>query len=489
MGERTLCFNGIDGATGRYALPPMTAEELVARVRWGPAPEGGGRALRALLARLRRRRRPRRKPRSRPMWDPACDPRSAGWGVVFAAAEPRLVALREALAPLLELRRGPLRRGAGRWIFREFHGPDGYQAGESAHDFLSRHGVGPGPADVARVPYYLLIVGDPETIPWSFQYQLDVRYAVGRLHFDTLAEYARYAAGVVAAETASLDRPRRVAVFAPQNADDVQTATTAESLASPLARGLAGRPDCVVESAIGRDATKARLAHLLGGGEAPDLLFTAGHGLLFASGDPRQRAAQGALICQDWPGPRAWPGTLPAEHFFAAADLADDAAPRGLFAFHFACCSAGTPTHDDFSHLEEPDRMAPEPFLSPLARRLLAHPRGGALAVVGHVDRAWGCAIEWPGAGRQIQPFEDCLAHLLAGCPVGWAMESFGERYAELATVVAAELAAMHHGRSSDAVTLAMFWTACHDARNYAVLGDPAVRLPAVASLGRESGA
>jgi hypothetical protein len=107
-----------------------------------------------------------------------------------------------------------------------------------------------------------------------------------------------------------------------------------------------------VEQVLAQEATKSRLSQLLGGPETPALLSTASHGMGFAKGHPRQLAHQGALLCQDWPGPSAWhgQGTIPAEHYFAADDVGEDARLLGLVAFHFACCGAGTPRWDDFAH-------------------------------------------------------------------------------------------------------------------------------------------
>ena len=103
--------------------------------------------------------------------------------------------------------------------------------------------------------------------------------------------------------------------------------------------------------------------------------------------------------------------------------------------------------------------------------------QAGALAVIGHVERAWFCSMEWPGAGAFIQPFEDSLDKLLAGYPVGAAMEPFGQRYAELGADLSSELEEIVRGGPKNDALLTELWTNSHDARNYVVLGDPAVRL------------
>ena len=71
-------------------------------------------------------------------------------------------------------------------------------------------------------------------------------------------------------------------------------------------------------------------------------MLTATHGIGFPADDPRQRAHQGALICQEWPGPQAT-GPVPESQYFSADDVPAGADLTGLVAFHFACFGAGTP--------------------------------------------------------------------------------------------------------------------------------------------------
>lgn len=461
--------NGLNGAGGGYLLPPLSPAVVAALARGERLDAEERRELAARYAATT----------GGLLGVVDADPTDlgqAGWGVVFAEdADP---AVREALAPLLEHRRRQA-TAERECRYRDYPGADGYRAGESVTEFLVRHRVTPGqPANPDRMPYYLLLVGNPEAIPFRFQYLLDVVYAVGRLHFDTPEEYERYATSVVAAERAA-GRPRAV-FFGVRNPDDQATQLSADHLVAPLAADADGRlAPASVQTVLGEQATKARLGPLLGGADTPTLLFVAAHGMGFPNGHPRQLPHQGALLCQDWPGPIHWRGAIPEAFYFAADDLPGEARVSGLIVFLFACFGAGTPRTDDFAWqaLGRPAAIAPHAFVGRLPRRLLGHPRGGALAVVGHVERAWSFSFLWPGVGAQVDAYREMLRRLLAGEPIGWAVEVLNDRFAALSTQLEMEKEEVAYGKVADELTLSSLWTARNDARNAIVLGDPAVRL------------
>ena len=483
--EDLLFFNGINGASGDYLLPPLSAEQ-VSKIAQGEEFDPDN------LEDIELKKRQKEEPGFAPI--EGVDPKNlaeTGWGVIFAYdADP---AIREALSELLDYRKQQATQQHEHY-YKEYKGPQGYRYDkaknqyESKKNFLARQGVSSGPADPDKMPYYLLIVGDPVTIPYRFQSQLSVQYAVGRIYFDTLQEYAQYAHSVVEAETGNLSLSPSAAFFGVCNPGDAATNLSTQDLIQPLSEWVVEKhTDWDVKTILKEEATKARLGQLLGGSGTPSLLFTASHGMGFPNGDPRQLPHQGALLCQDWPGREWGRKPIPEDFYFSGDDIGEQARLLGMIAFHFACYGAGCPQKDEFDghskFLSQRPDIAPYPFLARLPQKLLSHAQGGALAVIGHVDRAWGCSfsssdIRGSSADkRQIAVFQSSVKRLLEGHPVGSAVEYFDERYAEISSDLSSELEEIKFGAVPNNQSLAGMWTANNDARNYAIIGDPAVRL------------
>lgn len=469
-----IILNGIDGVTGNYLVPPMSQAEAADIARGRPVESTLGTWFRAAVSVLRRPKL------GLPMDVDPTNLARAGWAIVFPANA--TAELKAAVQPLLDRRKAIVPPDRCKLLE--------YRPGETMKKWLQRHGVAPGSVIPTKVPYYVTLVGGPAEIPFEFQYLLDVEYAVGRLCFDQLDQYRTYAEGVTEYETGSQRRNRKEVVYwGPRHAADRSTQLSADSLICPLMEGVAAVNDQPAESAIAAergyrstcyraaDATKAKLLETLNSTNEPGpaVLFTASHGMGWPKDDPRQRPAQGALLCQDWAGF----GQISPEHYLTAAEISDEANVSGLIAFLFACYGAGTPQNDNFltDRGRGPVAVAPEPFVAAIPQRLLSHRNGPALAVIGHVERAWGYSIRPTGAGAQIGPFREFLARVLAGEPVGHATKNFSERYAVLSSELLTQLDESNPGNQPTPQEIAATWVERNDAQNYVLLGDPAVRI------------
>ncbi len=405
--------------------------------------------------------------------DDANDLSQAGWCMVFPAGQDSS-AVKAALKPLLDLRAGE----AGP-LFQVMDGDRGYQPGDTAERWLRRRGLDLRMVDpTAGVPYYVVLAGSAEQIPFEFQYKLDSYWAVGRLYFDSPEGWAQYAAKAAAAEQTK--SPKTAAIVATRHPNDPATQLFHDNMALPLLNGtdaqhppLGSNRGFAVQGLLADDAKKQNILDLIAGkrpGGRPSLLFSGSHGMRFDMTDPEQAAKQGALLCADFKAG----APVPPTSFLCERDLGGISCD-GMIHFFFACYSAGCPAMDTYDRMPDGSEKAlmPKPVVARLPQGLLSR---GALAVIGHVDRAW--ASSFKGAGRpQIQEFRFTLDQILKGVRVGQATDQFNQRWSVLSASLSDLLRNRQFAGQVSDDDLGDAWKARNDARNYVVLGDPAVRL------------
>src|SRR5271154_4312054 len=358
-----------------------------------------------------------------------------GWCILFASdADP---AIKAQLQPLIDLRRKQVNDDH---LFQIFEGNEsGVRPNQTADDWVEYRGVSlTAKVDpTAGVPYYVLLVGHPDRISFDFQNLLKMQWAVGRLAFDDIEDYGRYAQAVVAYEAPAFRPSQRknAAVWITRNDNDVATAMLSGALCPnfvdgprPLGSGAARFTLDAFTYATAKQATKQQLIDILRGnlpGGPPAVLFTGSHGAEDPLTDPAPpRRMQGPLLPQEWVrDPPAGPNNL-----FSAEDIPADAQLQGTMAFLFACYSGGCPTDNNYYFNPDGSKIpiAPSPLIAALPQALL---RRGTLAVLAHVDMAFPYAFQDVTRTPQVQAVRDPLPYLMQGRRAGYAADCLSDRW------------------------------------------------------------
>jgi hypothetical protein len=455
----------IDAVTGELLVPALSVDEVDAALRerltecWSAARPLAS----AVTAGVRLR-----SVFERAQAPDLGDPRAVGWTYLVSAEDPDRDAIARALEPLARHRgmidpQVPL-------VF----------SGEPPEDWRGwieeqYNALGTG------TPHYVLIVGDPERIPFHFQAVLDSAASVGRLAFAEVGALEAYVEKVLRVEADTVGSTRRQALmFATDRGAPDPTHYSRRFMAEPIQQHLDGL-GVPVRGLYGADATQERLLEALTGGRFA-LIYTATHGAALPQASlETQREVNGAIVCTPEPG-----ATQP--ELLAARDVPGEDVPvaEGAVVFAFACFSGGTPAESDFAHwigLDSPGVR--ESFVAALPNRLLAHPRG-PVAFIGHVDLAWLDAFDDPDDPDiaifwhpRLTPFLKAVETVVAPQPVGLSMTAINKRFdignAGLAIAFDRQQRGTLREGAADRQRLARAFIARSDAQNYLVLGDPAV--------------
>jgi hypothetical protein len=481
----------VNAATGQ-AYPPLPAASL---------PHLGG-DLRGAANRAARAQEAGHLATDYSVNDPN-DLSQTGWCVLFAN-DTQAAAEKEQLMPLLNLREKQVQDPSGR-LFQIFEGDRGVKLNQTGENWAMYRGVSlTAPVSPAKgVPYYVLIVGGPERISFEFQHLLKMQWVVGRLAFDDIADYGRYAQAIVEYESKDFQpfQRKNAAIWVTRNGD-AATAMLSGTICPEFTdkdNWLGSQSGFTLDAfthdnPADKQATKEQLKNIMRGdieNGPPAVFFTGSHGADFsASDEATQRQRVGSLYTQTWLYGTAPPGE---NDLFSATDIPDDAQLQGSMAFLFACYGGGCPANDTYFLNDDgsPRPIAPSPMVARLPQALLSR---GVLAIIAHVDMAWAFGFQNTSGTAQVQALRTPLELLMQGKRAGFAADSLSLMWSTLSAnlgiqfgtfALSAAAAALGAGAAAsvsqlntrDATDLAYRTIARDDARNYIVLGDPAVKL------------
>jgi hypothetical protein len=351
------------------------------------------------------------------------------------------------------------------------------------HMSASAPGLGPD-----CLPWYLLIYGSPEEIPWELQYHLNAARAVGRLDLEGGA-LENYVGALLDGWRNARARPDRAVIWAAYQGRGDVTQVMRNAIAYPIFDALSKDPDVGVAFLDGaqRDSSSQSPAGLteLGAaltGHSPGLIVTTSHG---QTGPRNDLAAMRTTL------------GLPVDSDFQVLDpdvLLAKWEPDGAIWYAHACCSAGTGSTHDFRSLVQPDSVADQvlaavgqlgSLTAPLPKALLGSPKP-LRAFVGHVRPTFDWTLRHPATGQHLTAsIRNALyEHLYRWEPIGQAFREYHATIGPLSIAHHQALNAFNQGSAPDdltrydAIACKLSWL---DVQSLVILGDPTVALHALA--------
>ena len=394
-------------------------------------------------------------------------PGDGQWGVMISEACESRAEILEALTPLIDHRHG-------RVVETPSFEDVGFFQNWLSEIFAAR-----------QLPPYLLICDDFANISLEIQFVFNALAVTGRLYFDHPDDYAAYAEKVLRVERRRLPNGKRCVLASPQ--DDTVTFVDCENLVKPALDSHAGK-SLDLEPLLGAQFDEgalhaaARECRFLG-------LYSHGLGLEPDQLEQRPDLAGAFVLVHD---SMADEGLLTADEL-----IRDPFVPGGIF-FSPACLAGGLQGNSDYASWIDPGNLTrfcgTEARLSSVADAVLRNP-DGPVAFLAHFDISMASNAPMTNSmfeDRNLQTMlhEQFFKHLNQGACLGratkpfrWAAGSYYSRSIETFSQLTGTLPIDPESAARPVADIVRSMCRDHvtatDYRNFVILGDPAVRLPA----------
>jgi hypothetical protein len=382
--------------------------------------------------------------------------------------------LPEPLARLVKARGANVFRYRPHWEHSHFELIDS-KRGEYVPISGAAFGTGP-----KCLPFYLMIYGDPESVPWSLQFILGANRCVGRLSIAGEA-LENYVTALLADFPGSPSDPYSVLVWAVDHGQDDITRVLRNQIADKLRVAVKSDAEMKCTFLDGMSAPSDATGHRLIAAltkEKPGLIVTTSHGTTGPS-------ANGSDM-------REMLG-LPVDELHKPLDpiaLVADWQPSGAIWFCHACCSAGSDAPSNFSSLfDESTEMhrlltsiaALGPSVAPWPERLLGA-KAPLRAFIGHVEPTFDFTLQNPLTGESmtsalVSALYPGLFRRKPRMPLGFAFRGWFNNRSPMFTSWDFEQS-RYDGKPEVVGKLLLYQLAMRDIQGTVILGDPAVLVP-----------